>query len=171
MQELVSKKYKEKITALHKQRKWGGNVSRKIPDRIKKYMTLSRTKSILDYGAGYGAFKQAMLGKYDIHEYEPGIIGKDEDPPICDVTVCFDVLEHVEPGKIDNVLKHMYDKTRYWALVNICTIPAGQHFPDGQNLHLLVRESNWWLEKLKYDWEMFNIKDSGKHLEVLLIKK
>lgn len=175
MDSLISKEYKEKIIAFHKKRSWGGPISKNVPSIVYKYMALSEANSILDYGAGSGLFKEKMdkqypNAKFNIHEYEPGIIGKDEDPPVCDATVCLDVLEHVEPNKIDNVLQHIYDKTNKWAYIIVCCIPSGGTFPDGQNLHILQRESNWWLEKFKYEWDMFNI-ISGKFLRVLLIKK
>jgi len=176
MEKLISKEYKEKIIHLHENSRWGYAFGKKIPSMIYKYMALSQANSLLDYGSGYGEFKKQMdnqypNAKFNIHEYEPGIIRKDEDPPTCDATICFDVLEHVEPNKIDNVLQHMYDKTNKWAYVIICTIPSNSTFPDGQNLHLLVREANWWLEKFKYEWDMFDINNTGKHLIVLLIKK
>ena len=176
MENLISKEYKEKIVAFHKKRHWGYAFEKRTPSLIYKYMALSQANSILDYGAGYGEFKKQMDDKYpnakfNIHEYEPGIVGKDEDPPVCDATVCFDVLEHIEPNKIDNVLQHIYDKTNKWAYVVICCVPARKTFPDGQNLHLLIREPNWWLEKFKYEWDMLDIEDSGGHLKILLIKK
>ena len=176
MGNLISKEYKKKIVAFHEKRHWGYAFEKHIPSLIYKYMALSQANSLLDYGAGYGEFKKQMdnqyfAAKFNIHEYEPGIIGKDEDPPVCDATVCFDVLEHVEPNKIDNVLQHIYDKTNKWAYVVICCVSAKKTFPDGQNLHLLVREANWWLEKFKYEWNMFDIKDTGGHLKILLIKK
>jgi len=173
MDNLISKEYKEKIVKKHKKNHWGGNIERNMPDTILKYMNLSRATSILDYGAGYGAFKKAMEGlpgHIYIHEYEPGIIGKDEDPPICDATVCFDVLEHIEPDKIDNVLKHIYNKTRFWAILNICTLPAHNTFPDGQNLHLIVKDSSWWVRKLLGYWNILEIIKTKGHVKLLLTK-
>ena len=176
MENLISKEYKEKIAAFHKKRNWGNAFEKNVPNLVHKYMALSQSNSLLDYGAGCGAFKKQMdieypNAKFNIHEYEPGIVGKDEDPPVCDATVCFDVLEHIEPNKIDNVLQHMCDKTNKWAYVVICCVPAMKTFPDGQNLHLLIREPKWWLEEFKYDWNMFDIIKTKAHLKILLIKK
>jgi len=182
MENLVSKEYKEKLVAFHNKRKWGYAFTKDDPTTVYKYMALSESNSLLDYGAGYGEFKKQMddeypNAKFNIHEYEPGIVGKDEDPPVCDATVSFDVLEHVEPNKIDDVLQHIYNKTNKWAYLVICCIPARKTFPDGQNLHLLVREPEWWLEKLKYDWDIVTQVRTGPknvgtyHLKVLLIKK
>ena len=175
MDSLISKEYKEKIVAFHTKRGWGGPISKHIPFLIHKYMALSQANSILDYGAGSSLFKEKMdqqypNAKFNIHEYEPGIIGKDEDPPVCDATVCIDVLEHIEPDKIDNVLQHIYDKTNKWAYVVICCIPSRKTFSDGQNLHILVKPSTWWLKKFEDKWDMFNIKH-GPFFQILLIKK
>ena len=173
MDNLISKEYKNKIIEKHKKGHWGGNVEKRIPDLILKYMNLSRAKSILDYGSGYGAFKEAMQGlpgDMSIHEYEPGVPGKDQDPPVCDATVCFDVLEHIEPSKIDNVLKHIYDKTRFWAILHICTIPSRNTFPDGKNLHLIIEDSAWWVKKFLGYWNVLEIDVTKGHVKLLLIK-
>ena len=185
MENLVSKEYKEKLVAFHSKRRWGYAFTKDDPVRVNAFMRLSGANSLLDYGAGYGEFKNQVNGqipdaKYSIHEYEPGIVGKDEDPPACDATVCFDVLEHVEPSKIDDVLQHIYDKTNKWAYLVICCVPARKTFPDGQNLHLLVQQPKWWIDKLKDNWDILKQQRTGPrkdglkmvyHLKVLLIKK
>ena len=178
MKHLISSEYKEKIVAHHTKSKgkWGGSVNHKQP-MIHKYMLLSDAKSVLDYGSGSSAFKNGIKQmypdyKYTIHEYEPGIIGKDEDPPVCDVTICYDVLEHIEPDKIDNVLQHIYDKTNKWFICNISCVPSFGAFGDGSNLHLLVKRPEWWVKKLSTEkWDVLEMQTTEKSINMLLKKE
>jgi hypothetical protein len=179
MEHLISKEYKEIITAHHANKVWGGAVNNKIP-KIHKFMLLSNSKSILDYGAGQSAFKNGLPVfnidyKYKIHEYEPGIPGLDEDPPVCDATICFDVLEHIEPDKIDNVLQHIYDKTNNWFLADICCVPAMSCFTvkgNKENLHPLVRKPEWWIKKFTNEkWNILELTSNHRYVNILLKKE
>jgi len=176
MKNLISNKYKDLIVQRHKKTKWGGAVEHK-QKFIKKHADEYSCKSILDYGSGYGMMKQLMQedypNEYEIHEYEPGIVGKDLDPIACDMTISFDVLEHIEPNKIDNVLQHIYDKTNKIAYHNICCIPAQGSFPDGRNFHLLVKKPSWWIKKFEDKWDIISSSSGAKDkfLRILLKKK
>jgi hypothetical protein len=176
MKNLISEEYKSLIVERHYKTKWGGAAEHK-QKFIKECADKYGVKSILDYGAGFGQFKDLMNkdypGQFEIHEYEPGIIGKDKDPAVCDMTISLDVLEHIEPDKIDNVLQHIYDKTNKIAFHNICCVPAHGSFPNGQNFHLLVKHPNWWLEKFKDKWNIIESTSGGKDrfLRIVLEKK
>ena len=92
--------------------------------------------SVLDYGAGQGTLSAALrdLG-YRVTEYEPGIPEKAEIPegPF-DAVVTTDVLEHVEPECIDDVLDYLHRVARYGMFAVIATRTAvlldAEHF-DG----------------------------------------
>ena len=175
MEKLLSKEYKEKIVAMHNKKKWGGAVAGGKVIEINKYMILSNAKSVLDYGCGYGAFKRGVEQafpdyKYKIYEYDPGIIGKDIDPPVCDSLICIDVLEHIEPDKIDDVLQHMYDKINNWAYINICCVQSFNAFADGTNLHVLIRPPEWWIRKFDKKWDVLHLSSSPKNVLMLLKK-
>lgn len=161
MEHLISKEYQEQITKYHKSKNWGGAIRNKAAD-VHKYCVLSGAKSVLDYGAGSGDLLDTLKGygyelDYQVHEYEPGVPEKAGDPPVCDFLVCCDVLEHVEPDKIDGVLKHMYDKTNKFAFIHLSTQPAMGAFPGGGNLHLLVKPGQWWVEQLGKYWEFIEL--------------
>jgi hypothetical protein len=64
------------------------------------------------------------------------------------MVICTDVLEHVEPSYLDEVLRNIADKTNKLAYFVICCRPAGQNLPDGRNAHLIVQPHEWWEKKL-----------------------
>lgn len=110
-------------------------------------------KTALDYGCGKGSLAAdawRVLGNraIPIAEYDPAISGKDSMPAPADLVVCTDVLEHVEPECINDVLEHIAALTKKIALFVISTTKAKKTLPDGRNAHLLVRDESWWDARL-----------------------
>ena len=149
---MISEEYRAQLSQVHRGIfPWGGAVEGSVPKILKHALELD-CKTILDYGAGYGSFKQTAdkLGhNFDIREYEPGFADKAGMPEPADYVVCVDVLEHIEPEHIDAVIAHLHrlmNKAGYFA---ICTVPAYSNLPDGRNKHLIVQPAEWWLDKLE----------------------
>jgi hypothetical protein len=178
MEHLVSAEYKEMLVEKHGKGLggWGGAV-RGREDIIYKYMQLSKSKTLLDYGSGSGDLKRALGWEhgdklpFSVHEYDPGQPGLDNDPPICDASICIDVMEHVETDKVDNVIKHIYDKTNNFTMQNIALTAAKGSFPNHTNLHLTIEKSPWWLEKLGKYWDFLEIISSRGALYFVATKK
>jgi hypothetical protein len=61
---------------------------------------------------------------------------------------CIDVLEHIEPEFVDNVLDDLHRLTEALLFCTICTVPALKTLPDGRNAHVTVRPIKWWMDKL-----------------------
>lgn len=173
---LISEEYKKQITEYHKKTKWGGAVRGK-EDIIYQYMRLSKSKTLLDYGSGSGDLQRALRWEhgddlpFSVHEYEPGKEGLDKDPPVCDVSVCIDVMEHVETDLVDNVIKHIYDRTRNFTVQNIDLKASTGAFPNFTNLHLTIKKSPWWLEKLGKYWDFVEVLVNRGKLSFVGIKK
>jgi hypothetical protein len=110
---------------------------------------------VLDYGCGRGSLAEA-LKPHRCQQYDPGIPGRDVLPKPSDVVVCTDVLEHVEPDKLESVLDHLARLTARAAYIVIATRPANAVLPDGRNAHLIVETPEWWLERLEQDarWQV-----------------
>ena len=176
IKDVISKEYKTKLTEYHSSnKKWGGAVTSKTAE-IHKLMILTDSKSVLDYGAGSSAYLDTMNAynmdlPYSIHEYEPGREELSGDPPVVDFTVCCDVLEHVEPAKVDITLQHIANKTRKFAYFTICLVPSSGTFSDGTNLHLTIHPADWWLKKLEADWEIITNTTTWAHLVLCLKRK
>jgi 2-polyprenyl-3-methyl-5-hydroxy-6-metoxy-1,4-benzoquinol methylase len=110
--------------------------------------------SILDYGCGKGALKKTLTD-FNISEYDPCIEGKDGDPEPCDMLVCLDVMEHIEPELLDDVLAHIKSKFTKCAFISVSLISANAILADGRNAHLIQESPEWWVAKFS---ETFNIK-------------
>jgi len=106
--------------------------------------------SVLDYGCGQGrlalALRSLTPSVVRIDEYDPAIPGKDGHPHFADLVVCTDVLEHVEPDRLSNVLAHLQTLARKAVFVVIATRPSNKTLPDGRNAHLIIEPDAWWYE-------------------------
>lgn len=155
---LITEDYIGQLQAEHRNHAtWGasgakaaGNV---IVEILEKHGYID---TVLDFGAG-----KQELGKYVQEElkrpikwtdYDPGIPGLDTLPEgQFGLVVTTDVLEHIEPEKVDEVLKFLADKTKTILVSYISCMLTGFYFSggpfDGQDLHLSVHEPIWWKEK------------------------
>jgi cyclopropane fatty-acyl-phospholipid synthase-like methyltransferase len=97
---------------------------------------------LMDEMARRGFPREQMAG------YDPGIPDRAALPEPADFVVSTDVLEHVEPEKLDGVLKHIRELTKRQAYLNIHTGPANAKLPDGRNAHLIQQPAEWWHRKL-----------------------
>lgn len=116
--------------------------------------------TILDYGCGKGTLKDSLGSPDWCFEYDPAVAGKDVQPEAADLLVCTDVLEHVEPDLLGNVLDHIVRLTGKAAYLVIATRPSVKLLPDGTSPHKIVETPKWWEAKLA---EKFYILDFANH--------
>src|SRR5690606_5872393 len=91
-----------------------------------------RPNSLLDYGAGKRALREEVGHLVKVFaEYDPGVPEIETLPrgPF-DMVCCIDVLEHIEPECLDEVLASIASMTRKVAYLTIHTGPAGKFLPD-----------------------------------------
>ena len=89
----------------------------------------------------------------------------------CDMVVCTDVLEHVEPAKLDAVLDHIWRLTGRVAYFVIDTRPANAILPDGRNAHLSLHDHWWWIDKLKkVGWTVDREAIGTKSISIVALK-
>lgn len=149
---LISPEYLEQQKALHETGNYGV-MGRMYADIVMQVVTALRTESILDYGCGQQTLQQA-LPMFTIDGYDPAIPGLDAEPEPHDVVVCTDVLEHIEPDKLDAVLDNLRYLTRKVVVLAIDTGPANKVLPDGRNAHLIQEGVEFWLPKLWTRWSL-----------------
>lgn len=108
-------------------------------------------KDLLDYGAGKGrlgeTLRKLMKNPPVICHYDPAVAEWAARPAPSPMVACIDVLEHIEPDLLDNVLD---DLMRVVAGVGVFTVhvgPAKKILPDGRNAHLIQQPAAWWLPK------------------------
>lgn len=144
---LATEAYRQQLQEKHASMTWGKHGHSHAPE-IEGFMKDVGARSILDYGCGRATLAKALPG-VKVFEYDPGVPGKDHLPKPADLIACTDVLEHIEPKCLDNVMRHMFVLARLGAYFVIATRPARESLPDGRNAHLIVQPSAWWLARLR----------------------
>lgn len=148
--QLISDGYRDQNKALHARPEgYGGGGYKQLP-QILAFIKERKPTSLLDYGCGQGTLKRVLREQWTGHiaEYDPAIEGKDALPKPAEMVACTDVLEHVEPERLDAVLTHLARLTSKWAYVTIATRPANKTLPDGRNAHLILESEDWWTGRL-----------------------
>lgn len=154
MLELISPKYREMQQILHDSPRGYGGRGDKWAETVLAVARAYEATSILDYGCGQGTLKRALLGMagtsiFRIDEYDPAIPGKDEPPSFADLVNCTDVLEHIEPERLDKVLAHLRLLARKAVFAVISLKDSNKLLADGRNAHLIIRPSTWWRRRLE----------------------
>jgi 2-polyprenyl-3-methyl-5-hydroxy-6-metoxy-1,4-benzoquinol methylase len=122
---------------------------------------------ILDYGCGKGQIAK-FRPTLPIKNYDPAIPEFSSDPEPADLVICLDVMEHIEPECLDNVLEHLRKLIKKVGLISVSTRLAKKHLPDGRNAHLIVEEPEWWLPKFLKHFRMqeYVRSENGFHVVV-----
>lgn len=154
---LITEGYRELQQELHQNLRYGA-ASMKFSSKVVGLIRDHRMVSVLDYGAGKRLLSTALPG-IDLTEYDPCVPEISEPPQgTFDLVCCIDVLEHVEPECLDDVLADLGRLTGRLAFLTIHTGPAGKFLSDGRNAHLIQRPIDWWEERLRPHFFMLYIK-------------
>lgn len=160
---LISESYREQNIQLHQDHAAYGTKAHRYVKAVANLIVATGLRRVLDYGCGKGVLKPALeklLPTVRVAEYDPAIAGKDSDPDPQDLVVVFDVMEHIEPDLLDNVLSHVQSKTITAALFLISNVPAKKVLPDGRNAHLIVEDKVWWEAKLSAYFDVKEVVDA-----------
>lgn len=163
--QLITDGYRKLNEQLHAEKRFYGAVGFRhlfaVLDLVKKY----NAQDILDYGCGKSSLARNL--PFNIHEYDPAIEKFKALPKPADIVVCTDVLEHIEPELLNNVLEHLKSLTKKAGLFSVSTEQALKTLPDGRNAHLIVEPYTWWLDKLSNYFDI--VKFEKQQFEVMLI--
>lgn len=162
--ECISAEYRDMNYTMHKDNGVYGAGGKHHIQNVIKLAERFKTTSILDYGCGKSTLSNLL--PFPIHEYDPCIPGKDTTPSPADIVVCTDVLEHVEPAYLDNVLKDLQRCTLKVGFFTIHTEHAAKMLPNGKNAHLTIQGPDWWKSKLS---EYFTIESIAHARPTLFI--
>lgn len=174
---LISEDYRAQQQALHLMPEGYGGKGSRWARTVLSIATQVGCASVLDYGCGRGSLARTLSSQaLACREYDPAIPGKDGRPAFADLVVCTDVLEHVEPDKLHNVLHHIDSLSRMAIILVVCLRPSHKVLPDGRNAHLLVKPAAWWdaqteqqgWERLPLDLQIPVKVDQDKHWIALL---
>lgn len=153
----ISPEYRELNLQLHRSNPDYGRAAHAIAPMVVHLAKETNAHTLLDYGCGKGTLRPAVLAlapDLEVAEYDPAMPGKDADPEPVDVVVCIDVLEHIEPACLDDVLTHIQSLGKGGAFFIVDTVPAQKTLADGRNAHLIVEDLEWWRDTLS---KYFNI--------------
>lgn len=149
---LISQEYRQQNKQLHESRHDYGVGGHKHARQVKELAEAMNTKDILDYGCGKRTLEDAL--GFPIQNYDPAFDELAASPQPADLVICTDVLEHVEPECLDEVLDDIRRCCKKMAFLTIATRAAVKTLPDGRNAHLIQKDLKWWLPKL---WDRFTL--------------
>lgn len=142
---LFTAAYVEQNALLHTQREdYGANGGRMAP-KVSSLMREYDCATMLDYGCGKGSLVKLIPGA---RGYDPALPEFSRRPEPADLVVCSDVLEHIEPECLDDVLEDLRSLAYRVVFLVISCRPAYKTLPDGRNAHLIVENQDWWMGRL-----------------------
>lgn len=163
---LISEAYRVMQQKLHENPDYGVASIHYAPV-VADVVKATRATELLDYGAGKGRLAQELRVKFnlqlEVYHYDPAIPEWSAPPTPRNLVACIDVLEHIEPDLLDNVLD---DLKRVVLRVGVFTVHTGaavKVLPDGRNAHLIQRPVAWWLTKFmdRFELATFNRSQNG----------
>ena len=148
--QLISPDYLYLQRELHENPSYGITASA-FGSLVAEVIRISGATSVCDYGAGkkllQGALAAAGVSNIRYSPYDPsfpeyGLAVKS------DLVCCIDVLEHIEPDLLSNVLQDLASVTGKLAFISIGLGPAAKTLADGRNAHLIQEQPEWWRGQL-----------------------
>jgi hypothetical protein len=147
--EIISKEYLNLQKKLHENENYG-MASVSLALSVKKLFRANSFVSISDYGVGKKNLQKALLNiglkDFEYFPFDPAF-PEYGNPEPADLVCCIDVLEHIEPEYLDNVIADLKLITINIDFFNISTRPARKTLVDGRNAHLIIKPTNYCLSK------------------------
>ena len=163
---LISPEYLEQNKALHARTTYGAGSFR-WSDLVTNLRDELGATTVLDYGCGRGTLGIALGNPEWLSEYDPAIPGKDTVPEkAVDLVVCTDVLEHIEPENLGEVLEHLRKLARKALFLVISTRPSSKTLNDGRNAHISLMSPAEWRAVLE---EKFNVLSWGTNKDEIVV--
>jgi len=150
---LISPEYRAMNEQMHREKPQYGTSGAKYATAVWSTSKQIKAETILDYGAGKMELAKAVSG-LPVVSYDPAVPEISTPPEPADLVVCTDVLEHIEPENLDEVLNDIQRLALKACLLGIHTGPAVKHLPDGRNAHLIQQPDSWWLQLLLSRWTL-----------------
>ena len=172
VKETISEEYRKEQQRLHENPNYGVASISYAPLVTKIIDSLGVTE-LLDYGAGKGNLAKHIKPAHnvEVRHYEPANPNHPEwaeKPDSAQLVTCIDVLEHIEPELIDNVLDDLQRCTEFFGFFTVHTGPAVKTLSDGRNAHLIQEPSAWWLAKILSRWDLlqYQVQPNGFYVLV-----
>ena len=149
---MITDEYRELNRQLHADRKDYGRSSSRWAPVVMNLCSQIESTDVLDYGCGKAELNLHL--PFELKKYDPAIKKYEAKPEPADIVVCTDVMEHVEPQFIDNVLDDLVRLSPHLCLLNVATRLAVKTLADGRNAHISHHPIEWWMPKIRERWEV-----------------
>jgi hypothetical protein len=165
--DLISDQYRAEQEALHAKGNYG-TASLQYGELVSALVEGTGSKTLLDYGCGSMQNLKKVLDCDVMYlGYDPAIPEFSAKEP-CDLVACIDVLEHIEPELLDNVLDDLLMLTGKWGFFTVHTGPAKKVLSDGRNAHLIQKPAEWWLPKITQRWDLWKFDRTAQGFNLLV---
>jgi SAM-dependent methyltransferase len=169
---VISKRYAREQARMHAAAEAYGSRGYNWAYLVAGIALIERCNSILDYGCGKGTLAETLrVGGLEAAEYDPAIAGKNARPLPAELVVCTDVLEHVEPFLLANVVSELMRVTQRLLFVAISTRPSGRLLSNGENAHLVIKGDKWWRQQFANRFAIRRVWNTGGHEWVALLAR
>lgn len=162
---LISPSYKAEQEALHAKGNYG-TASIEYAPLVTEIVNKLKVSHLLDYGCSalLNLYKHIQPGhKLTYQAYDPAVEEYASAPVPAEMVACIDVLEHIEPDLLENVLDDLQRVTEAVLFVTVHTGPAVKTLSDGRNAHLIQEPMEWWLPKLWQRFDIQSVQVTGEH--------
>jgi len=173
---LISEEYRHAQQELHKNSGYG-QASVVMAPFVAEIIRRDRIEEMLDYGAGKGRLGEELEWlvpwRLRTHRYDPAVPEWSAAPEPSAFVACIDVLEHIEPHLLANVLDDLMRVTAATGYFTVATGPAMKLLPDGRNAHLIQQPANWWLPQFLTRFELLQFAHApyGFRIEVRKLRR
>ena len=154
---LISDEYRRLQEQLHTDPSYGVASVQYAP-LVADFVRRNDVHELLDYGAGKGRLGEELEWLVPwplrLQRYDPAVPQWAARPAPCDFVACIDVLEHIEPALIGNVLDDLRRVTAGQGLFTVHTGAAAKVLADGRNAHLIQQPPRWWLPQIMERFEL-----------------
>jgi hypothetical protein len=162
---LLSESYRNSQIELHKN-PFYGQASLTFAPLVADIVKAKKIATISDYGAGkqnllVGLRREGILD-IDYFPYDPAFPELGAPKP-AQLVCCIDVLEHIEPEYLDNVLSSLAGILENLGFFSIHMGPAQKLLKDGRNAHLIQKPTSWWLQRLTLYFEVAHLQMHEYH--------
>ena len=166
---MISEAYRAEQEKLHQNPNYGV-ASVKYAPIVTNIINALNIREVLDYGAGKGRLAKSIEPDHEVtmHRYDPSIPEWSATPDSAEMVCCIDVLEHIEPEHLEEVLDDLHRCVECFGFFTIHCGPAVKTLSDGRNAHLIQEPPEWWLPRIISRWELiqYQVQPNGFYVLV-----